>query len=254
MADDWISRTDLTLSFDAEEVPLRSLLAGGRAFNRLLREVSRAYLGTEQDPAQWLVHVEAGSVLLPVRPEPAGDAVSASKLGEVASVVAEGLAAIANEAERPPFFTDRALEQARELAKIADDDVPIAVGNGTVRTAVTARLIANVDEVLGPDEETIGTIEGALEELNVHGGSKRFGVYDALTGVRVNCHLTANVTLDDLRPAIGMRVAVRGPIRSRPDGHPTRIDAEEIQVFPAEEDLPSPDDVRGILSGYEVDE
>jgi hypothetical protein len=102
MADDWTSRTDLTLSFDAEEVPLRSLLAGGRAFNRLLREVSRAYLGTEQDPAQWLVHVEAGSVLLPVRPEPTADAVSAAKLGEVASVVAEGLAAIAQEAERPP--------------------------------------------------------------------------------------------------------------------------------------------------------
>lgn len=254
MADDRTSRTDITLSFDAEEVPLRLLLAGGQAFNRLLREVSRAYLGTEQDPAQWLVHVDAGSVLLPVRPEPTGDAVSASKLGEVASVVAEGLAAIAQEAERPPFFTDRALEQARELAKIADEYVPIAVGSGTVRTAVTARLIANVDEVLGPDEETIGTIEGALEELNVHGGSKRFGVYDALTGVRVNCHLTANVTLDDLRPATGMRVAVRGPIRSRPDGRPTRIDAEKIQVFPAEEDLPSPDDVRGILSGYEVDE
>ena len=122
------------------------------------------------------------------------------------------------------------------------------------RARLTTRLIANVEQVLGEDERSVGTVEGALEAVNVHGQSSKFNVYDALTGSKVECHFTASVTLDDLRPAIGRRVAVRGLIRSRPDGRPVSIDAEELHVFPAEEELPSPEDVYGILSGYEVDD
>lgn len=254
MAQDPATRTDLELAFEVDELPLRALVAAGGAFNGLLREVAREYVGTRQDPAQWLVHIEPGCVLLPVRAEPAIDDVSPSRLREVAAVVAEGLATIEDAAVRPSYFTDRALEQARELAKLAAPEMPIAVRNGRARTSLTARLVANVEEVLGEDEQTIGTVEGKLEALNVHGQSNRFSVYDALTGSKVECNLTSRVTVEDLRLAIGRRVSVRGPVRSRPGGRVVSVQAEELHILPAEEDLPSPEDVFGILSGYEVDE
>jgi hypothetical protein len=246
--------TDLELAFDVSEVPLRALVTAGERLSGLLREVAKAYVGAEQDPARWLVHVEAGSVLLPLRAEPTSDEVAPSRLHEVGTIVADGLATLEAEAERPPYFNDRALEHARELAKVASDELPLAVRNGRARASLSVQLVANVEKVLGPDDVSHGTIEGALDALNVHGAAKRFHVYDAVSGLRVECRFTARVTLEDLRPAIGHRVAVSGTIRTRPDGRPVSIDADELHVFPPEDELPSPEAVFGLLRGYEVDE
>lgn len=245
------SPQDIALSFDVDEVPFRLLLKAGQAFSNLLREVARAYIGTARDPAQWLVHVEAGSVVLPLRGEASGDLASNSQVYEVGVFVAQGLALIEGDAVRPDHFTDRALEQARELAKLASGgDLSIEVRGGGVRSSLTSRLIVNVDTILGHEESSTGTIEGALEAFNVHGKNKRFNVYDSLTGRSVECKFTDDVTVDDLRPAIGRRVAVRGLVRARPDGRPVSVDARELEVFPPEHELPTPDEVFGLLRGY----
>lgn len=244
---------DLELAFDVDELPLRAFVAAGERLSGLLREVASAYMGVEQEPARWLVHVESGSVLLPLRGEPTSDEIAPSRVRELAPIVAEGLAILESLPVRPPYFTDRALEHARELAKLASDDLPVSVRNGQARASLSAQLVANVDKVLGPDDLSYGTVEGALDALNVHGQVKRFHVYDAVSGLRVECRFTAKVTLEDLRPAIGRRVAVRGVIRTRPDGRPVSIDAEELHIFPVEDELPSADAVYGLLRGYEVD-
>lgn len=246
--------TDLELAFGVDELPLRTLAKAGEAFHLLLREVAKEYLGTGGEPAKWLVHVEPGSVLLPVRSEPASADVSASQLHEVASVVADGLAALEDSASRPEYFSDRALEHASALAKFASDDLPISVRNGGARAKLSDQLVAHVKKVLGPDAESYGTIEGALEALDVHGTEKHFRVWDSRTGRPVRCQLTSTVTLELLLPAVSHRVAVRGPIRSRPDGTPVSVRADELRVFSKDADLPNADAVRGLLKGYEVDD
>jgi hypothetical protein len=111
--------------------------------------------------------------------------------------------------------------------------------------------MTNVDEVLGAPLESYGTVEGTLEAFNLHGQKPTFAVYEPLTGHRVDCHFTASVTVDDLRPAIGNRVGVRGPIKTRPSGVRMSVEAETLYVLPDEPDLPGPDEVVGILKGYE---
>lgn len=246
--------SDLELAFGVDELPLRTLAKAGEAFHLLLREVAKEYLGTGGEPANWLVHVEPGSVLLPVRSEPANADVSASQLHQVASVVADGLATLEDSAARPEYFSDRALEHASNLARLASDDLPISVRNGGARTTLSEQLVAHVKKVLGPDAESYGTIEGDLEALNVHGTEKHFRVWDSRTGRPVRCQLTATVTLELLLPAVSRRVAVRGLIKTRPDGTPVSIKANELRVFPSDADLPTADSVRGLLKGYEVDD
>jgi hypothetical protein len=247
------SAAHLELDLDAPEVALQHLVSAASTFAALLREVARAYLGTAQDPVRWIVEVRPGSVKLPLRPTPALEQVSPSAFPEVIATVTEGIALLDRTAKRPAHFTDKALEQAKALANLAGPEVPINVRNGRAKVPVTKRIAANVDEVLGAADPSYGTVEGLLEALNIHGTNRTFGVYDALTGKKVECKLIGKVTVDDLGPAIGKRVAVRGLILSRSTGERISVQADELDIFDAE-GLPSPEDVIGILKGYEREE
>ena len=248
---DYEAGAHLELDLGAPDVALKQLVSAGGTFSGLINEVARAYTGVAREAVTWIVEVKPGSVRLPLRAEPASEEVAPSAIPELFAVIAEGVACIDAKAERPDFFTDRALEQAKALANLAGDDLPIRVRNGRASTTLSKRLMTNVDEVLGAPLESYGTVEGTLEGFNLHAPRPVFAVYEPLTGHRVDCHFTASVTVDDLRPAIGKRVGVRGPIKTRPSGVRISVEAETLYVFPDAPDLPGPDEVVGILNGYE---
>jgi len=74
-------------------------------------------------------------------------------------------------------------------------------------------------------------------------------VYDALTGERIRCDFAHRIEVSDIGAAAERRVAVHGEIEYRQSGEIVRVIATMLDVFPEEEDLPSPDAVRGILEG-----
>ena len=97
---------------------------------------------------------------------------------------------------------------------------------------------------------TIGTMEGELEGSLLH-GRKRFLLRDRLTGRRVPCCFGDAVSREEIKNLFGKRIAVTGEIRSRRSGERASIDVSSVYVFPREEDLPSPDEVRGLLGNAE---
>ena len=105
-------------------------------------------------------------------------------------------------------------------------------------------------DVLSPEVRTIGTIEGELEGLIIH-GAKRFFLYDRLTGRRVICYFGNTVSWERLRDLFGKRVAVTGEIRSRRSGDRASVDVSSYYVFPPEDDLPSALEVRGLIRDVE---
>jgi hypothetical protein len=100
---------------------------------------------------------------------------------------------------------------------------------------------------MGPPQDSIGTVEGKLQALNIHEKPPRFAIYDLLTDRRVECYFTTRIKLEDVLAGVGRRVAVTGLIKTRPTGERVSIEARELRLFPAEDELPTPDDVRGIL-------
>jgi len=120
------------------------------------------------------------------------------------------------------------------------------VGKPVERVTVTKRLAANVEEIIGAQVESFGTVEGRLEGLIVH-DRRRFYVWDALTSRRVECSFGNRIPLDDVLGAFGQRVAARGIVRRRKTGEPVSVEANELRVFPAEDELPGLDDVQGIM-------
>ncbi len=241
--------TNLELELGAPEVALKHLVSATGTFAGLINEVARSYLGAAREPVIWIVEVKPGSVKLPVRPQPATDAIRPSALPEMVTAIVEGLKLIESRPERPAYFTDTALQQAKALGNLASSERPVIVRNGREQAVLTKRVPANVDEVLGKPVASFGTVEGRLEAFNIHGPTPTFSVYDVLTGSPIACRLTERVTLEDLRPAIGRRVGVRGPLKRRPNGDPVTVEAWELRVFPSQGELPKPEDVLGILNG-----
>lgn len=232
----------LRLKLDAPTVLLPKLVSAASVWASLVQEVSKQIRPKAAGTIEWAVEVERGSITLAASPQADPDTRQ-----RAIEAIAGGLLRIEERAERPPHFTEQALAQARALANLASDDMPImVVGDGQKPTRLTSRLVANVDELTGEAPPRIGTIEGHLEAVNVH-GKRSFAVWERLTGTRVECYPGEDITVEELGDALGRRVAVRGRIRASKTGAKRGIYVTQLRVFPSEDELPTADEVRGIL-------
>lgn len=111
------------------------------------------------------------------------------------------------------------------------------------RTGLRLKL-EGVEAVLAPEIESIGTVEGNLEGLIIH-GKRRFLIFDPVAGRQVTCYFTERVEWETVLKAFGTRVAVSGFLRSRRSGEKVSIQATRLYVFPPDDELPRAETVRG---------
>jgi len=230
----------LRLELGAAAIPLSKLAAATDSFFRLVDDVSKA-LHPGAQIVEWTVEVERGSVVLAAKPTLDREAALA-----MVNTIVIGLGAIEKGPEQPAHFTDRALEYTRKLAALASDDFPVRVRNGHHQARLTSRSVRNVDDLTVGAQPRIGTIEGRLEELNIH-GKPTFQIWERLTGRKIQCRAGDSVSREQLEAGLGRRVAVRGTIKASKHGVSQSIDAKQLRIFPAEHELPSADEVLGIL-------
>ena len=97
------------------------------------------------------------------------------------------------------------------------------------------------------EEKIISTIDGKLEQINIHKNANTFKIYSFIP-IRppVTCKFPAS-WLEKVRSALKRFVSVRGECFYRPEGaFPYKIDGWEMIVLPRSEELPSLSDLRGI--------
>jgi len=240
--------TSIRLHLDGQ-VTLRRLGEALDAWSDLLREVANDVAGaTGRDAVRFIVtEANAGSFDLTAPPQPAKRDVPAAVMPRIAKTITRGLRSLEHRATRPKHFSDTALLKIRDLGKLTSPETPVVkVGNGAAPIPLSSRLIANVEAVLAPEVTSIGTIEGKLEGLIIH-GKTRFLVFDPLTGRQVTCYFSDRISYSEVLKAFGKRVAVTGMIRSRRSGERVDIQATQFYVMPPDEELPTTADVRGIL-------
>lgn len=239
----------LRLDLGIEGVPLGRLIEAQSRFLTMIREVAGSVVGNKDD-VRWVVQdVEAGSLDLIVRPEPARKTVPPDLMPVVTQAVAGGLAELQNRAARPRHFSDLALDEARHLSRLRGRGITrIQVTAGETTTAVTDRVAAHVEEVVGRTIEATGSIEGTLEAVTVH-GRRVFYVWDPLSGERIECDFGHRIPAGEVGVAVERRVAVTGVVRYRENGSLVSIRAERLYIFPDDDDLPTADEVLGILAG-----
>jgi hypothetical protein len=233
----------LIVEIDASELTLGRFDQLTHDISALIREVAGEVTGEGRDAVRWVIEdIRRESPLrIDLSPRPAKDEVSPDLVRRVASAITQGIAVIEERPERPEHFNDTALERAKDLATRVGEDVHsvrFRSKNGVAAepVAVTKRLAANVQEIVGPQLERFGTVEGRLEGLVVHQRRVLY-IWETLTNRRVECFFGERIPLDEVLAAFGRRVAARGLIRTRKTGEKLSIEANELHVFPPEEDL-----------------
>lgn len=240
---------ELALELDADSVTAGEFQSALDAFLTLVRELTRQINENRLPHDSWRLTVQEGSQIIAMTPD-------RSKLSEpvrtaLYGALFDGLDSLEREAKQPKYFTERALECARELSLVAhgpkDQGVPIRILSPQRARAVTRATWINVSEILDWKYEDVGTVEGTLEVVSAHNGYE-FRIYEPLWLRAVRCHFREEC-LQDALTNFKKRVEVQGLIRYTKDGFPVSVNVVSIASLPDTKDLPSYKDVRGILSG-----
>jgi hypothetical protein len=101
--------------------------------------------------------------------------------------------------------------------------------------------------ILSPSHEAESSVEGRLEILTTHNGSK-FVVYDVIDNRSVSCEIPIEY-LDIAHRNFNKRVEVIGVVKFRKDGMPVSVKASKIIPFPNSEEIPSLERMRWLLNG-----
>lgn len=238
---------EVGLELDADSVTAGEFQSALDAFLTLVRELTRQ-INEKLPHDSWRLTVQEGSQVIAFQPDKIK--LPESVRATIYGALFDGLDSLEREAKAPKYFTERALESARELSLIAhgprDQGVPIRILSHKRSRSVTRATWVNVSEILDWKYEDVGTVEGTLEVVSAHNGYE-FRVYEPLWLRAVRCNFQEE-RLQDALNNFKKRVEVQGLIRYTKDGFPVSVNVISITPLPDPKDLPSFRAVRGILS------
>lgn len=240
--------SDLTLELDGELSPER-FLSAARAFFGCVQEVSRVVAPEGQSP-NWIVRTLEGSHLLGLDPAPGA---KAQIVKAVYAHVKLGIDQLVNggvgEGGNASVLPEGAICHLKTLSELSErpQRKPIAVRFWIEKkpSQIGRQVAKSIMEGWGEDYRDFGTIEGKLDAIQEREGLQ-IRVHDPLLHQTVICHVDETM-LPELFAKFRKRVEVSGLIHYRRNGVPISIDVESIEILPDDSDLPSLDDVRGIL-------
>ncbi len=237
----------MTLKIDGQRITADRFLKAVSSFVALINDVSDT-VTQERGAFRWLISVESGSAVVHFRPEPrhADAALVSSSL----KAINDGFKTLQKRAERPRYWSDNALRKAKDLAEVLDIDTGaldhVSVKADSIPISITRKVSANVDELIGSEYKSLGTVEGRLRTMTEAGGL-HFVVQDAVTHNNIRCFFEDENDEIYIR-AFRKRVAVYGEIRYRKDGEPISISVQKFRVLKESHELPSVKEMRGILT------
>lgn len=237
--------SDLALEVEEDLLP-SEFMGAARHFFGLVDDVSRHIKG-DGEPVRWLVRVREGSTLLgAVAPSGEPPEVLDAIYGRIRAAV-DFLASGAIEESR---LSEPALKHLRGLSALADKrkDRPLCVRIWLQRkpTVIGPEIRRFLDDEWRIDYNDFGTIEGRLEAIQDK-DRLQIGVSDPLFRQNVRCYMADDLLALALS-SFRRRVEVSGTIHYRRDGTPVSIVAANIATLPDDSELPTANDVRGILA------
>lgn len=240
----------IALALKGENITSDKLRDSISAFYDFVTEISAQVSGM-REPVKWIVTVRHGSVILlnnPVVKEENIDIIE-----KTVDALHYGITNLENKTERPAYFTDKALELLQNLVSVSSagsdelTEINIAINRGF--HVLTRRATANIDTILGLRYKSLGSVEGTLQTISERGGLK-FTIYDSLDDRPVRCYIPENLrceALDVAAKAFGQRIYVFGMISYDQYGTPKTIQVRKLRLFRKKEDIPSAEQICGIL-------
>ena len=226
---------DLTfiINPETESASVGLLLKSLEEINRFLRDVDYAVYGPKHQH-QWMVR-RLKSSAPSITVEPDGGA------GSSVEVIGEGLRTVMLGTEQPPrFFTERVLEDLTKMKRLFGGksrakSIDVIV-DGQQTATISRDIAEKADRILSAGYYNIGSLQGTLEAINVH-GSPTVTVWDRVSGSPVRCSIpNEHGWIDHVKDLLEKRVSVTGNIRYFVNGTPRSI----TSVIAIEDATPDP--------------
>lgn len=238
--------TDLVIDLGDDLSPNEFIMAI-RNFLGYVAEITEAQKGDGAE-IKWTVRVHEGSALIGVEPDPSAPK---SRLAMIYKKAIHGPTALAHGNIEDTGLSEKAIEHLKNLSNLAGkhqngkgvnlwvEKKPISISSGIAKV---------IGEDWRSDYYDFGTVEGRLEAILDAAGGLKIRVRDFLYPRAINCVVPEsliNKVLDNFR----RRVELEGRIHYRHNGTPISIEVEVIRELPEDDELPTADDVRGIMAG-----
>ena len=146
---------------------------------------------------------------------------------------------------------DEMNQQLREHYKTFADRVQkgvlrISLKSETDKIEVNENVKATIDNAVSQEIRSIGTVEGRLEFLNIHGNQNIFRVYSPIPPEMVSCIFSPD-RIEEVWEAVGRKIRVLGELTYPKGGNfPKSVKVKTIELLPEDDDLPSLTDLLGI--------
>jgi hypothetical protein len=243
----------IVLDLDRKDVSVHDFTEAFEAQVRLVTQVMHD-MGIPTNEVRWVVSdLKHGSTFAVAEPQIIGPHAYMADIDRAARMAGIGVRMLAESATRPKHFSDEALKTGRRLIQIVteSDAGRARLGFGEEQVTPSPMVISHVDTLMRGNLPSIGSIDGRLVSVSAgQEGAYFIAIHDRLRGRKVRCSIPDSI-LDRALKAFESRVIARGIIWSRSDGSAVRIDVRDFEVVPSDDKLPSAEDVRGILKGYE---
>ncbi len=210
------------------------------------KEVSESQKGGGGEVA-FTVQVKKGSNLIGLIP----NAASPSDRVDMTYFMAEqGIKSVANGNIQQSGLSDKAIDHLKALSDFSQKTTSKHAVKFWIKKK-PIRIGAEISKAVSDDWEKnyhdFGTVEGRLEAIQDASGKLKVRIKDLLYPKAINCFVPEEM-IETVMRSFRRRVEIEGRIHYRKNGTPISIEAEHIDLLPEDDELPSADDVRGIMA------
>jgi len=169
---------------------------------------------------------------------------------DVAQSLVDGLENVEVHGTSPPYLSQGGLEKMNRLLGLLERNGAKGFTAGIPgidrEVRVGKKAVKNIAKLLPEKRSEIGSIEGRIEAINIHGKS-RFVVYDSITKKGVTCRVddSPSVSIDDIKDALGRKVCVSGVVSLNERSEVVSVRAQGLRVFRMASELPKASDLTG---------
>lgn len=235
--------TDMALEIGGNLSPSR-FVSVARDFFALVEHLAGA---TSADAVKWDVVAREGSTVLAMRPPE--DAPKEVLTAIYAQVRQTTTSLVAGDWD-PVIVDDKVLRLAKsisDLGKGMAEPYPMRFWICREPIAFGPEVAERIRQEESADYTDYGTLEGLLQAIQDTRGALELKIRDLIYPAPIRC-----VVDDKMLPtALGnfrQRVEISGDIHYRSNGVATSIRADRIERLPDDDDLPTVEDVRGLLA------
>ena len=149
----------------------------------------------------------------------------------VTSFLLSGFEDIEEKCVMPSYLSEFGLAKVGDLAHLIKKNGArgFRFGSQSKSVEVTSKTSENVGKLLPIQRTAIGSVEGNLEGVNLH-GKPRVIVYHAVTKRAVTCLFEPDRFMDQVRNCLGRRVVIFGTLHKNINGDTLRVSMERLEI------------------------